>query len=1638
MFEPLTPDDDFLSCDNCAAYGQCDEHIDPYSDEFDYDDPFDVVMYDIDSEPDDLYALIDMLGDSARSWYASRRLNALAASGPLRALVADIIIDSLGRRWNPLEHPRDRFGRFINTGGFFRWLGSEADGWLRARVERIDSDGVIHARSVGNDRIPDGQLIRFKPEQASKLVSIAEPVATLDGQPKLPGRNLDLDADIPEFPEASDVQKRIYNALADGNMPAEDIDRFYLKDENLTPVDFAAELTGLQDKGLIAIDREGTRSRVSRLDLGDDHEVDADGVADVPDDEVPELDDSPALTKEQRDLVDFIADLDRGEGDGVAFEEMDSVAEEDLQALVDAGVLDDADGRYHLVNPEAGGSELDAPVEEPDILDEILDAAEVLDDIDAQDAFQHFALGLADPNRQDELPLPEGLSPAKLRNAQQAADKWWAERNGDQVTPDPNVDPEAAAPEEVLNPRNQALADGLAEDFFNNDAKFLDSDEGIQYRDALKKLFDAADYEENGMDADARRERMRAEREFARINVPQEDIDGWPLMVENWRGGGADEAVVPEEIAPEDVVPEDVVPETPDPEVGITDVPENVDATPVALADRPGRALYFREDPDAQRLLNEGAESYEWGAVAAEKDYAAGLPEMSEDDHANLWGRNSAYAEGYRDTYEDQRRLAVPGDQGADEGALRETDAPREVVTSEPDVPEADAPSLLTNDEASRIADNPTADVPREEGDNVEGLDLGAWGQWQDRVAEGRLGGDDLNDEMIREKAVADELGLSLVDGNGLLSWTSFMQNFTVAPDQAEELYRKHNGDVGQAAMDFFMNRNDGGGTDTPNTPDADVPESNISFTPAASAVAPSDVPEYARVNAQEPFNIDDYPYITEDGLGLANREGRLVAVGEWYRAAAGGEGDPGELVGFFDQNKFPGWVLLRAPDGKLKGAHVHGQGAKNRGGLNYKIDLNELDGELGEWRAQRAARGGDKLDGLDQNNPANFLRGPNGRGQIGGDKPEVGMAVHYLGGGKKFGADNNGVISRIGWNERLKQPIIYVLVPGQDGGKSVEVAIAPEMLELRRDPVTVRTPTPDLPDVDAPGAARVDLPDREWQVPSDNELIQRMNEAADADGFVDYVGFVNAFVNPGVVAEQIDGLVDGNDRRFVRGAGPNGRPALQLRDRGAVEAPEVPEATPGLPGGAEDEFEGAVLNAIDAADGGLQRGAIVNLDDDDAGEKLLALRALVERGVLQETSDPDSGRPVFDRVPAPSEAAGPDGAENELEADILNAVDGGGEGGIRAGDVIDIDADDAPDRMAALRALVQRRVITKETDENGAAVYRRAPAVSEPTPMSNEDAIAAIRSGADPLRVANESVERALRAAGYDWIDHRNAGRSPNAWAVAPGSNKGPFPVKLPGYRKAFDNHVYMVKANDPYIDNSVLNEVISGEIANGLMDKQGRDAPGLVYHPRVNFGRPPKGMGAVDGSIVMDHAAYGYPEGSELVRGDGIRSSELQENGAADSIVRLTLYDYLINNAIDRHAANQMYVRKPDGSIEALIIDNGFGFGGAGRHGYGDADDYSFAEFIRNHQPKDLLRRAGTVLSREELRASVENFAQAYRQLDVEETLARIQTLHGNMSTEQIDYVRTWLTQAQTRAETVALDIDGIVDTMAVVLGI
>lgn len=639
-------------CGNCGIQDELD-----YGDEEEiYDDPYDVVMYDLDAS-DDLYALIDMLADTTRSWYAKRRLNALAASGPLSALVAAIIIDSLGRRWDPLLHPRDRFGRFIETGGFLRWLSKGK--WLRGQVARIDSDGNIHVRSAGNDGVADGAVFRFKPELANKLVSTEEPVASLS--------KVNLDADIPGFPEASEIQKRIWNTLAVGDMPAADIDRA-MRDLNLTSPDFTNEISGLEERGLIRVDRTGDVPRVRRDDDGAQTAVDVTDIDDVPEDETPDLDDSPALTKVQRDLLDSIVDADRGEGDGVSRDELDAADDADIQALIDAGALEEnEDGRLFLENPEGGDASEESTPAETDIVSEIFDAAgERFDDVDVQEAFQHYAEELARPGDENNAPAPEGVPAAKLRTAKAAAEKWWADRTGGTQDDDapaegtPEADVPAAKAKDVLNPRNQALADTLLAEYFPDD-EFLDSTAGVEYRGALKRLFDAEDLEENGFDVQAESERAKALRTMQKLEV-EEDYEGWEIEVRNMRNadleqsGSDDGSEVAEDVVPDVDTAESLrqsVHTTPE-----TDLPEDAtsEGAPEASPDADIPEEGFTVEPTTaerwseyeDRLNEEGLADEFYARLEQEAQLAEELGLDHFDDNAPWSWQNMSENVGYR------------------------------------------------------------------------------------------------------------------------------------------------------------------------------------------------------------------------------------------------------------------------------------------------------------------------------------------------------------------------------------------------------------------------------------------------------------------------------------------------------------------------------------------------------------------------------------------------------------------------------------------------------------------------------------------------------------------------------------------------------------------------------------------------------------------------------------------------------------------------------------------------------------------------------------------------------------------------------------------------------------------------------
>ena len=71
---------------------------------------------------------------------------------------------------------------------------------------------------------------------------------------------------------------------------------------------------------------------------------------------------------------------------------------------------------------------------------------------------------------------------------------------------------------------------------------------------------------------------------------------------------------------------------------------------------RPSRSVYMRTD--GQQAWRYAESAYSLGYLAAEADMRAGLDAMTANEHADLWGAESDYAEGYRDAYYDRKKGA--------------------------------------------------------------------------------------------------------------------------------------------------------------------------------------------------------------------------------------------------------------------------------------------------------------------------------------------------------------------------------------------------------------------------------------------------------------------------------------------------------------------------------------------------------------------------------------------------------------------------------------------------------------------------------------------------------------------------------------------------------------------------------------------------------------------------------------------------------------------------------------------------------------------------------------------------------------------------------------------------------------------
>jgi hypothetical protein len=152
------------------------------------------------------------------------------------------------------------------------------------------------------------------------------------------------------------------------------------------------------------------------------------------------------------------------------------------------------------------------------------------------------------------------------------------------------------------------------------------------------------------------------------------------------------------------------------------------------------------------------------------------------------------------------------------------------------------------------------------------------------------------------------------------------------------------------------------------------------------------------------------------------------------------------------------------------------------------------------------------------------------------------------------------------------------------------------------------------------------------------------------------------------------------------------------------------------------------------------------------------------------------------------------------------------------------------------------------------------------------------------------------------------------------------------------------------------------------------------------------------------------------------------------------MVVYDYLINNTIDRHVENYLMVENPsDGSLRVGIIDHGLAFGGW------DNSEPRFQSFSAWHRgdrgpayradsarggwnaSEAALRVAG---SPEGLESHVRSAIAGFDKVDPEAVSSRLRA--EGLSPEQDQLVTRWMDQFRMRREWLHDNVDDVVETM------
>jgi hypothetical protein len=229
---------------------------------------------------------------------------------------------------------------------------------------------------------------------------------------------------------------------------------------------------------------------------------------------------------------------------------------------------------------------------------------------------------------------------------------------------------------------------------------------------------------------------------------------------------------------------------------------------------------------------------------------------------------------------------------------------------------------------------------------------------------------------------------------------------------------------------------------------------------------------------------------------------------------------------------------------------------------------------------------------------------------------------------------------------------------------------------------------------------------------------------------------------------------------------------------------------------------------------------------------------------------------------------------------------------------------------------------------------------------------------------------------------------------------------------------------------------------MANRILAAAGFDAPSTKWASHPNLGGKeqqipiiddqPKGLGVW---LLQRH--YTEQFGGEIrPNGWSIDVEEYRNSKDPVSWTRLVLFDYLINNSIDRHAGNYLTIRDSDGTLRVGIIDEGYAFGAVHEQGgmkHGDrADNREFPRFMRKYNHWGYDKYAAQVAgSRRELARHMEKVLAGFEQVDIKKLGDELKS--RDLDPKQQEWVDTWLSEFDTRRKWLRANFDRSVGEMA-----